>query len=212
MEEKIRAVDRRQLKRELECAALIDPGLGELIARIGLPEPRRRAASFETLLQIITSQQISTVAAAAVFAKLRRHCRGEVTWRKVLRRDVDTLKSCGLSERKAEYARGLAEMFKSGTLDMEMLHNVPTPEVVEQLMQVRGFGRWSAEIFAMFALQRADCYPADDLALQIALQWYFELPDRPTGKETAAFAERWSPHRTAVALLMWKYYGSATLD
>lgn len=208
----ISSSDRAKLRRQLRRAVGSDPDLGLLIDRIGYPEPRKRDASFETLLQIIVSQQISTRAAAAVFAKLRRHCRGEVTWRKVLNREPVTLRECGLSMRKAEYAHGLAEMFQSGQLDMQVLARSTTEEVIDKLIAVRGFGRWSAEIFAMFSLDRKDLYPADDLALQIALQRYLGLETKPGGPETAALAVRWSPNRTAVALLMWKFYGAATLD
>lgn len=208
----ISPADVRSIRRQLRLAGERDPGIKSLITAIGYPEPRKRSAGFETLLQVIVSQQISTHAAAAVFNRLRRHCRGEVTWRKVLNRDLHTLRECGLSYRKAEYAHGLASMFRSGQLDLESLRQVDCETAISRLIEIRGFGRWSAEIFAMFALQHADIFPADDLALQIAVQRYLKLDQRPSGCETTALAARWSPHRSAVALLMWKYYGSATLD
>lgn len=211
MEMEITANARAKLRRQLRQAARLDPGIGELLERIGYPTPRPREASYATLLQVIVSQQISTRAAAAVWAKLCRHCGGRVTWRKVLNRDVSVLRNCGLSVRKAEYARGLAEQFRSGQLDMDTLRTLETREVVDRLIRIRGFGRWSAEIFAMFALDRRDLFPADDLALQVAVQRYHGLADRPGTKQTALLAESWSPYRSAVALLMWKYYGATTL-
>lgn len=200
------------MRRQLRLAGERDPGIKSLIAVIGYPEPRKRNADFETLLQVIVSQQISTHAAAAVFDRLRRHCRGQVTWRKILNRDLDTLRECGLSYRKAEYAHGLASMFQTRQLDLESMRRSDSETVISRLTEIRGFGRWSAEIFAMFALQHPDIFPADDLALRIAVQRFLKLNARPTGRETMKLAARWSPCRSAVALLMWKYYGSTTLD
>jgi len=97
-------------------------------------------------------------------------------------------------------------------LDIDALCELDTESVIDALCTVRGIGRWSAEIYAMFALQRRDVFPAGDLALQVAVQRYARMRSRPDVKQTAALASRWSPHRSCVALLMWKYYGAATLD
>ncbi len=97
-------------------------------------------------------------------------------------------------------------------LILEGMETLTDSGVILELTKIKGMGRWSAEIYAMFALGRADIFPANDLALQTAVQRYQKLCSRPDEKQTRNLSEKWSPHRTSVALLMWKYYGSATLD
>lgn len=208
----ITSKDKAKLKRACNNAIKIDPRLKEVINACGYPEPRKRSADFATLLQVIISQQLSTKAAAAIGAKVSRECQNTVTWRKILNRSDETLRACGLSARKVEYAKGLAEMFRSKQLDMTELQKMDPDSVIGKLIQIRGFGRWSGEIFSMFALGHPDIYPADDLALQIAVQRYLGLEEKPNGKQTAEIAMRWSPYRSAVSLMMWKYYGAATLS
>ncbi len=208
----ITSEDHVKLKRELKRAVRIDPDLGQLVCRVGLPEPRKRSPDFETLLQIIVSQQLSTHVSAVISGRLKKLCGGRITWRKILNRSDEELRQCGLSWRKVEYAQNLAEIIRQKKLDLALLAHMDSEAVIRQLTEIRGFGRWSGEIFAMFALDHKDIFPADDLALQIAIQRYLELQQRPKGKQTAEIAKRWSPHRSAVALLMWKFYGSTTMD
>ncbi len=211
MQPTITSADKRRLKQACNNAIGLDPSLQTIVDACGYPEPRKRTPDFATLLQVIISQQLSTKAAAAIGNKVSRECRHAVTWRKVLNRSDETLRACGLSARKVEYAKGLAEMFQSKQLVMAELQAMDTESVIDTLVKIRGFGRWSGEIFAMFALGHRDVYPADDLALQIAVQRHLGLNDKPTGKQTAEIAERWSPFRSAVSLMMWKYYGATTL-
>ena len=199
-------------KSELNKALAIDPGLGSVIKTCGYPAARRRNADFATLAQIINAQQLSTRSAAAIWDRLANSCRGEVTCRKVLNRGQDGLLSCGLSRQKSQYLLSLADEIKSGHLVLDDLANLADPDLVDRLMRLRGIGRWSAEIFAMFALGRRDVFPAGDLALQVAVQRYAGFKNRPAPGELVEFTQRWSPHRSSVALLMWKYYGATTLD
>ncbi len=203
---------RQRLRYQLQRASRLDSGIGVLIGQIGYPEPRIHAPGFETLLQIIISQQVSTQSAAAIQRKLERSCQGRVTWRKVLNRGEDGLRQCGFSRQKIDYALGLAHKIRTGHLNLDSLGDMDTEEVVDQLIQLKGFGRWSCQIYAMFALGHRDVYPEDDLGLQLGIQRYLALPNKPAARETAAIAERWAPYRSAVSLLMWKYYGSATLE
>lgn len=205
----------QQLKYQLRCASALDPGLRRLIKQLGYPAPRSRELGFGTLLQIIVSQQLSTTVAAAIWTRIEKLCRKPVTHRKILNRSVKELRQCGLSRQKVEYARGLAQMVADKTLDLDALHATGKRDVetlIAELVKVRGIGRWSAEIYAMFALGHRDVFPAGDLALQVAIQRYEALGERPDAKQAADLAMKWSPHRSCVALLMWKYYGSATLD
>ena len=199
------------LVSELGLATKLDPSLEPLINNIGYPEPRIRSASFETLLHIIVSQQLSTKAAAAISSRLSGSCNGEITWRKILNRSEAQLKACGLSIQKINYARSLALSLKNKELELDQLIHMDTDEVLSTLMKIKGFGRWSAEIYAMFALQHRDIYPAGDLALRIALGKHFGLGQEPDEATTRKMSELWQPHRSAVALLMWKFYGSTTL-
>ena len=202
----------RELEQELEQAASLDPGLRRLLDALGYPEPRARQPGFATLLRIIVSQQLSTGVAAAIWGRVERLCRGRVTYRKILNRESDQLRQCGLSPQKVEYAHGLARMIMGKTLDLEAVGGLDAESTIAELLKVRGIGRWSAEIYAMFALGHSDIFPAGDLALQVAVQRYESLGERPDAKKTEALAKKWSPHRTSVALLMWKYYGSTTLE
>ena len=203
---------RQRLRYQLQRVARLDPGIGGVIRQIGYPEPRIHQPGFETLLQIIISQQVSTQSAAAIKNKLARSCRGRVTWRKVLNRGEAGLRECGFSRQKISYALGLADMIGSGALDLDSLQGLDTESVIDELIRIKGFGRWSCQIYAMFALGHRDVYPEDDLGLQLGIQRYLDLPDKPSARETANFAARWSPYRSAVSLLMWKYYGSTTLE
>lgn len=203
---------RRRVANDMRRAAQLDPGLQRLVDRLGCPEPRIRAPGFATLLSVIVSQQLSTQVAANIRARLEKSCRGVITHRKILNRSDAQLRACGLSRQKVEYIRGLARMVAERRLDLDALHGLDSADVIDALIEVRGIGKWSAEIYAMFALQRRDIFPAGDLALQVAVQRYARMQTRPDAKRTAAFAERWSPHRSCVALLMWKYYGATTLD
>ena len=208
---RIRSADRERLHCHLRRAVALDPGLERLISLLGYPEPRRHPPGFATLLQIIISQQVSTRSAAAIQDRLERSCRGSVTCRKILNRGETGLRQCGFSRRKAEYAMALSEMVYRGELDLAALGELDTEGVVRELTRIRGFGRWSGQIYAMFALDHRDVFPEADLGLQMGVQRYLGLEARPTAREVATIAERWSPCRSAVSLLMWKYHGAASL-
>ncbi|WP_424948183.1 DNA-3-methyladenine glycosylase family protein [Candidatus Spongiihabitans sp.] len=200
------------IESELNQACQLDPGLTQVIDQVGYPEPRIRKPGFSTLVEIINAQQLSTKAAAAIWNRLEKSCRGAVTPRKILERTPAELRQCGLSARKIGYARALAERVLAKDVILETLEALTDSKVISELTKIKGIGRWSAEIYAIFALGRADIFPANDLALQTAVQRYQKLRSRPDEKQTSKIGEKWSPHRTSVALLMWKYYGATTLD
>ena len=200
-----------KLKLELRRAARREPGLQRLIDEFGLPEPRTRPPGFATLLQIIVSQQLSTKVSSTIWRRIEKLCRTPVTHRKILNRSGEQLRQCGLSRQKVEYTMELAQRIQQKTLDLENLHQLDVEAVIGELIKIRGIGRWSAEIYAMFALGHNDIFPANDLALQTAVQRYKKLRTRPDEKQTRKISEKWSPHRSGVALLMWKYYAATTL-
>ena len=200
------------VKSELNKAIRIDSGLSGLVENLGYPVARRTDADFSTLAKIINSQQLSTHAATAIWGRLENHCQGLVTPQKILHRNSAQLGECGLSKRKIEYIRDLAKLVSCGELVIASLVALSDDEVIAELVKIRGMGVWSAEIFAMFALGRRNFYPAGDLALRVAIQRYAGLEARPDEKAVEHYSQRWAPHRSSVALLMWKYYGSTTLD
>lgn len=200
------------LEAALKQACQLDADLLSVVHQVGYPARRIRKPGFSTLVEIINAQQLSTKAAAAIWHRLEKLNRGVVTPRKILNRTSAQLRQCGLSAQKINYVRGLAQRVLAKELVLETLQTLSDSEVIVELTKIKGMGRWSAEIYAMFALRRADIFPANDLALQTAVQRYQNLRSRPNEKQLRTLSQKWSPHRTSVALLMWKYYGSATLD
>lgn len=200
----------QQLRDSLDAIAAIEPGFAAALARAGYPEPRVRESGYETLLRTIVGQQVSVASAGAVWRKLEAElgegCAPDV----LLARDYDALRACGLSRQKQGYARSLAEMVVSGALD---LHALPADdeEAIAQLVRIKGIGRWSAEIYLLFAEGRPDIWPAGDLAVQIETGRILGLPERPSEKATRDLADAWRPHRGAAAIMAWHHYNIEVL-
>ncbi|NAZ35213.1 DNA-3-methyladenine glycosylase [Rubellimicrobium sp. CFH 75288] len=197
--------------RLIHSPACIDEGTAWLAARdprwatarqvAGSIPLRRHADGFPRLLLSIVSQQVSTAAADAIWARLE--ARGLTDPAAILSATDEDLRAAGLSRQKARYARALA-----GTpIDYPALRTLPTEEVVRRLTAVPGIGPWTAEIYAMFALGHADAFAPGDLALQEGARLLFALPDRPTERALRAMAAEWSPWRAVAARLLWGYYG-----
>lgn len=182
-----------------------DPDLARAHDAVGTPEPRVRPPGYGTLVNIIIGQQVSAAAGAAIWAKLEKGL-GEVTPDTVLARDVEDLRSLGLSRPKARYAHTIAEAVRSGSLDLDAVAAMGDDDALAALTAVKGIGPWTAEIYLMFALGRPDLCPAKDLALQTAVQHLKGLAERPSDKVFREFAEPWRPHRSAAALLCWRWY------
>ncbi len=125
----------------------------------------------------------------------------------MLAEDFDSLRACGLSRQKQGYARSLAELVLSGALPLDKLPK-DDEEAIGYLTQVKGIGRWSAEIYLLFAEGRADIWPAGDLAVQEGVKRILQLEHRPAEKETREIAEKWRPHRGAMAIFTWHFYAT----
>ena len=165
------------------------------------PRPlRRRPDGFEALLSAIVGQQVSIASAAAIWKRLEEA--GLIEEAAVAAAAPEALRAAGLSRPKIAYAQGLA---RSG-IDFAGLRTRPDEEVIATLTAVKGIGVWTAEIYAMFALGRADVFAAGDLALQEAARVLFDLPERPSPAHLRAMAEDWSPWRAVAARLLWAYY------
>ena len=161
---------------------------------------RRYPDGFDRLFSAIVSQQVSTAAAETIWKRLEDQ--GLTTPAAVLAAEEDNLRAVGLSRQKIRYAKALA----AEGIDYEALRGLATEEVIQRLIHVPGIGRWTAEMYAMFALGHADVFAPADLALQEGVRLLFDLPERPREKELRAIAEAWSPWRAVAARVLWGYY------
>jgi DNA-3-methyladenine glycosylase II len=194
----------------LDEVAKREPAIAAVLERAGYPEPRIRERGYQTLLRTIVGQQVSVAAAASVWRKLESELGTAMEPHELLARDFDTLRACGLSRQKQGYARSLCELVAAGELD---LANLPDDDedAIAELVRIKGIGRWSAEIYLLFAEGRPDIWPAGDLAVQAGIGKILGLEERPGEKETRALAEPWSPHRGAVAIFTWHTYNNPAL-
>lgn len=161
---------------------------------------RRKPEGFAELLSAIVSQQVSVASARAIWARVE--AAGLITPEAVRRASEDDLRACGLSRPKMRYARALAE----STIDLAALRDMPNENVIAQLVEIPGIGLWTAEIYAMFSLGRADVFAHNDLALQEGARLLLDLPARPNERQMQALALDWSPWRAVAARLLWAYY------
>ncbi|MHA7851657.1 DNA-3-methyladenine glycosylase family protein [Roseovarius sp.] len=161
---------------------------------------RRRQDGFEQLLNAIVSQQVSVAAADAIWSRMKG---AKLTGpRKILWASDDDLRAAGLSRQKIRYARALA----AARIDYRALRDAPTEQVIETLTEVPGIGVWTAEIYAMFSLGRADVFAPGDLALQEGARLLYDLPERPNERALRSMSEAWSPWRSVAARILWAYY------
>ena len=200
------------LKSMLDALGERDPDVARVLARIGHPVARARDPGFATLLRVITAQQISTVAANAIWGRLARLLGEPIEPAAYLRATGEQLRAVGLSARKASYGHALATAFVEARLDAAALAEMEDEAAITAITALPGLGRWSAEIYLLFALGRADAFPADDIALQAGYQRLKRLESRPKGKALRTLVEPWAPYRGAGAVLLWHVYGAATLD
>jgi DNA-3-methyladenine glycosylase II len=200
----------RQLRSGIDAVAAREPAIARAVTLAGYPEPRIRERGYKTLLRTIVGQQVSVAAAGSMWRKLEALLGEEVPAEALLAHDFDALRACGLSRQKQGYARSLCELVTSGELD---LHSLPADdeEAIALLTKIKGIGRWSAEIYLLFAEGRPDIWPAGDLAVQAGLGRILGLDERPGERAVRELAEPWRPHRGAVAILTWHCYNNAAL-
>ncbi|MBY0521023.1 MAG: DNA-3-methyladenine glycosylase 2 family protein [Sphingomonas sp.] len=196
-----------QLTEALDALAAREPAFAAAIARAGYPAPRIRDRGYATLLRTIIGQQVSVKAAQSVWNKLEGLVGSLDEPGNIARASDETLRAAGLSRQKAGYARSLAEEVTSGRLD---LTNLPADdeEAIAALVRIKGIGRWSAEIYLLFAEGRTDIWPAGDLAVQIEIGRILGHEARPSEKTVRDLAEAWRPHRGAAAIFAWHHYAS----
>jgi DNA-3-methyladenine glycosylase II len=199
-----------QIAQGVAALGAIDPRFAAAADRLGLPEPRIRPRGYETLLRAIVSQQVSTAAAASIWRKLEAQVGDLHDPRRLIAVSPEELRAAGLSRMKASYAQSLAQHVADGSLPLDTLP-ADDEAAIALLSGVRGLGRWSAEIYLLFAEGRADVFPAGDLAVQVQAGRMFADGTRPTEKSLRAMAEGWSPHRGVAALFLWHCYNAPPL-
>lgn len=180
--------------------AAICPRMGYAYTLTGPLPLRRNPDGFARLLGAIVSQQVSVASATAIWGRLEEA--GFTEPETVLRVCEEDLRAVGLSRQKARYAHALAE----AEIDFPALRAAANDEVIATLTKVPGIGVWTAEIYAMFSLGRADVFAPGDLALQEAARLLYDLPERPKERAFRQMAEAWSPWRSVAARLLWAYY------
>ena len=200
----------KQIKHSLDSVAAQEPGMARALAVAGYPEPRIRSRGYETLMRTIVGQQVSVAAATSMWNKFEAFAGVDLPPAKILAADFDTLRACGLSRQKQGYMRSLCELVVAGELDFDALP-ADDEEAIAQLTLIKGIGRWSAEIYLLFAEGRADIWPAGDLAVQAGLHKILGLDARPSEKLTRELAESWRPHRGAAAIFTWHCYNNPAL-
>jgi DNA-3-methyladenine glycosylase II len=201
---------KKSIKSAVQALAEREPAFAAVVDRHGVPEPRNSEPGATTLLRTIVGQQVSVAAARSMWAKLEAAFGSPPDLNRLLAATDEQLRAAGMSRQKSGYIRSLAELVISGELD---LANLPADdeEAIALLTKIKGIGRWSAEIYLLFAEGRADVFPAGDLAVMVELGRLMGLADKPSEKQLRELAEAWRPHRGAAAVLAWHSYNSAVL-
>ncbi|MBI2863341.1 MAG: DNA-3-methyladenine glycosylase 2 family protein [Chloroflexi bacterium] len=188
----------------LKCDSI----LANLIDRYGPPRLSQQADAgdlFLRLVDAIISQQISAKAAAKIVEKLKCNLPGAcIAPESIQAAGIDGLRSSGLSGQKARYVAGLAEQVLTGGLRLDILIDMDDEAVIEHLVKLKGIGRWTAQMFLIFALSRPDVLPVDDLGFRTALQRQYALPSLPGAVEIEQLAQLWRPYRTYAAWYLWR--------
>jgi DNA-3-methyladenine glycosylase II len=195
-----------QLKTSLDALGTIEPGFATGIARHGYPEPRIRARGHETLLRTIIGQQVSVQAASAIWGRMEAAVGAGLDPVALAAAPDEVLRTAGVSRQKISYVKSLAELVASGALDFDALP-ADDDEAITELTRIKGIGRWSAEIYLLFAEGRGDVWPAGDLAVQEEVGQLLGHTERPSEKLVRQLAEPWRPHRGAAAIFTWHHYG-----
>lgn len=195
----------QRLAEGLAAIAAVDSDFARALAEAGMPPLRRREPGFATLLRAIVGQQLSASAAATIWSRIEAAVT-PLEPATLLVFGQEELRGLGLSRQKIAYARGLADDVLCGRVALEHLADREDEAAIAELVKLKGIGRWTAEIYLLFALGRPDAFPADDLALTVAAQRMKRLRERPSGKALRELAEAWRPWRGAAAHFLWHYY------
>lgn len=193
------------LRPALEALAARDPDMARAYEVCGLPPVRGRPAGFAGLFTIMCAQQVSVQAAKAIIGRLLA-ATDPLTPESFLALDDTAMKQIGLSRQKIRYGRALAEDVAAGRLDLKAVAALSDEAAIEQLVQAKGIGPWTAEIYLLFSLRRPDVWPVDDLGVRIGAQKLKKLETRPERAVMLELGEPWRPYRSAAARFLWHLY------
>lgn len=200
-----KTLTQRSLASACRSLAAADPHLKAVYDKYGIPPMWDRPTGFATLLQIILEQQVSLASAKACFDKLAA-CLVEVSPAGMLTLSDAELKTVGFSRQKTAYARHLSEAIIEKRIHLDGLHMLTDAEVKAELIKLKGVGEWTSDIYMLMALLRPDVMPKGDIALHAAYQKLTGADKRPVSDEFVAMAEKWAPHRSVAARLLWHFY------
>ncbi len=179
-----------------------DPVLKAVIERFGLPQIQRRDPGFAALCHIILEQQVSIASAKACYVKLESAL-GQITAENVLNASDAIFRECGVSRQKTSYLKDLAQRIESGSLSLESFAEKNTVEIAKELLEVKGIGNWTVEVYLMFCMQSPDVCPIGDIAIRHAIR---ELYNLESADEMLEHAKNWAPHRTLASYILWHHY------
>jgi DNA-3-methyladenine glycosylase II len=182
-----------------------DADLKYIIKEYGYPPMWNRPNTFETLVHIILEQQVSLASALAALNKLREKIK-KITPARVLKLTDEELRGCYFSRQKTNYVRGLANALATGQLDLAGMKEISDNEVRTRLTALKGIGNWTVDVYLIFVLHRADIFPLGDLAAVNAVKKIKKLPKDASREKIILIIDRWAPHRTIAAMLLWHYY------
>src|SRR4051794_4603735 len=200
----------KSIRAAVDALASREPAFARVVETHGHPEPRRSDPGATTLLRTIVGQQVSVAAARSMWSKLEAAFGAPPDLRLLLAASDEELRAAGMSRQKAGYIRSLSGLVISGELDLTALPD-DDEEAIALLTKIKGIGRWSAEIYLLFAEGRPDVFPAGDLAVMIEIGRLLGLPQKPSEKHLRELAEPWRPYRGAAAVLAWHSYNSAVI-
>ena len=191
----------KELEAHISALINIEPRFAPIYEQVGVPDLRHNAGGFTQIMRAMVGQQLSVAAAASIWQRLVD--RGLTTPAAIHAATDEDLRTQGLSKQKIRYTRSLVEH----DIDFAALETLTDEEVIKTLIAVIGIGRWTAEMYLLFSLKRADVLAVDDLAIKVAAMDLLGLAERPTPKQLKNLTQDWSPHRSATSLLLWQYYG-----
>lgn len=206
----MRKLSREGLREAMAELAARDADFARAHDEVGVPPLRRRRQGFETLLRAIVAQQVSVAAASAIWARVQTAV-DPLEPARFLKASDAALRAAGLSRQKIAYGRGLASDLVTGRVRLDRLGRMSDEDAIAELVKIKGIGRWSAEVYLLFAHGRADMWPVDDVGLMVGMQRIKRLDERPKRAEMLVLGEPWRPWRGAAALFLWHYLRNAAM-
>ncbi len=193
------------MKKAIEHLKKSDPVMAAIVERVGPYKPRHATPDFHNLARSIAYQQLHGKAAATIFGRLCTATGCElITPEKVLALSIEQMRACGLSKQKLSYIRDLAEKTLSGDVNFEQLPTMDDEDVIEHLTRVKGIGRWSAQMFLMFALKRPDVMPTVDFGINMAIKKAYNKRKVPKPKDILKLSDKWRPYRSVACWYLWR--------